>query len=486
MVPGCSRVHRRRTHRVAWTARARGAIDGWPSPPDYRFMPSTGQPPNVSRALFTPASGVRAYRVRRRFLRSAGPADGRPATGSRGIECRRGGRGGASHGAPEAAWSDSRTWFALAPVASRSCSKLRHRGIARRRRECPSRCFAKTGERLELLVGLVRRLPSTSRQSRSTGRLPAIPARPPTSSEPVRCRVLQASSARRSNGARPGGYPLSPPVPGLDVAPSAVRRLAHCAARRIASSSASVGALLRPRSTPLWRADSGWESAPHERGPPVLAAKPRSAGFHGRRAESGGLDCDWPRYRGLPTQSPAVGCSRGAPRDKLNWRYARFAGWRTARCACSRRRHGKGLLHVRTGGRPEAVAPLVKFCLEEIARMSQPRRPCHGRGSWRWPRGRSCSGRGRPLWTGLAPRVRPWLWSSCGVQPSWLLQWPEAVRSVTAQQVKQPRAHTCSQSHAHCDRWAHRGDSASAPSALAGGPDSLTSTATAPTASSDR
>lgn len=36
---------------------------------------------------------------------------------------------------------------------------------------------------------------------------------------------------------------------------------------------------------------------------------------------------------------------------------------------------GTGLLLVRTGGRPEAVAPLVRYSLDEIARMHDPDEP---------------------------------------------------------------------------------------------------------------
>jgi len=36
---------------------------------------------------------------------------------------------------------------------------------------------------------------------------------------------------------------------------------------------------------------------------------------------------------------------------------------------------GTGLLHVRTGGRPEAVAPLIRFSLDEVQRLFDPQAP---------------------------------------------------------------------------------------------------------------
>ncbi len=37
--------------------------------------------------------------------------------------------------------------------------------------------------------------------------------------------------------------------------------------------------------------------------------------------------------------------------------------------------NGAGLLHIRTGGRPEAVAPLIKYCREEMAALHRNERP---------------------------------------------------------------------------------------------------------------
>ncbi len=98
---------------------------------------------------------------------------------------------------------------------------------------------------------------------------------------------------------------------------------------------------------------------------------------------------------------------------------------------------GAGLWHVRTGGRTEAVAPLVKFCWEEIEKMHQPDDPItedeieQAKGalvlsSWQ----AALDGARQASATYAVETVRRGALDA-------LLQWPEAVTAVTVQQVKE-------------------------------------------------
>ena len=98
---------------------------------------------------------------------------------------------------------------------------------------------------------------------------------------------------------------------------------------------------------------------------------------------------------------------------------------------------GAGLLHIRTGGRPEAVAPLISFSIEQMERLRSPE---------------------DPITPAELERAKGWLvfgeWQSAleGAREASatyavetvrhggtdrILNWPMAVRDVTAQQLKE-------------------------------------------------
>lgn len=97
---------------------------------------------------------------------------------------------------------------------------------------------------------------------------------------------------------------------------------------------------------------------------------------------------------------------------------------------------GAGLIQVRTGGRPEAVAPLVRFSWDEIARLHDPKEPvteaelARAKG-WlinaEW-RGR-LEGSAQASATFALEQVR-----HGGTDR--LVRWPAAVEAVTVAQVK--------------------------------------------------
>jgi predicted Zn-dependent peptidase len=98
--------------------------------------------------------------------------------------------------------------------------------------------------------------------------------------------------------------------------------------------------------------------------------------------------------------------------------------------------HGAGLLHVRSGGRPESVAPLLVYALDELTRIREPAgvpsadelaqaRGGVALGSWQ----ASLDGARRAAATYATEAVR---WGTLDR----LLGWPAAVQAVTAADVQ--------------------------------------------------
>lgn len=176
------------------------------------------------------------------------------------------------------------------------------------------------------------------------------------------------------------GYPLAPPDPGTMVSPAAARALASraLAADRVVF---GVGGPA-PRDevvATLEAATRGWapsgQPAPQ---PAAITPREPSTRFHA---------VDVPSLEGWI----AIGRPMGAvpESDRAPLAVLRFILAERLNIAAREVRglanrddfeipetgSGTGLLLVRTGGRPEAVAPLVRYSLDEIARMHDPDKP---------------------------------------------------------------------------------------------------------------
>jgi len=188
---------------------------------------------------------------------------------------------------------------------------------------------------------------------------------------------------------RLGGYPLAPPDPGTAVSPAAVRGLAarSLAADRVvfgvggAVSRSEVEEVLES-ATRGWAASGGPTEAANVVEPTTDASATASDGafsrFHG---------VDVPSLEGWIAIGRAMG---GVPEsDRATLSVLRFILAERLNIAAREIRglanrddfeipvtgSGSGLLVVRTGGRPEAVAPLVRYSLEEVERMHDPSEP---------------------------------------------------------------------------------------------------------------
>ncbi|MYB32162.1 MAG: insulinase family protein [Acidobacteria bacterium] len=237
------------------------------------------------------------------------------------------------------------------------------------------------------------------------------------------------------------GYPLAPPEPGMSVPLAAVRALA---ARSLAADRVVFGiggAVIRAEAEgALESATDGWaasgEPAPE---PAVIEPGEPSSHFHA---------VDVPSLEGWIAIGRVVGAVPETDRAPLA--VLRFILAERLNIAAREKRglanrddfeipetaSGTGLLLVRTGGRPEAVGPLVRYSLDEIARMHDPDTPVTGTEVVRargWLLGAAWQ-RSLELATDASRTfaVEAVRYGSADR----LMNWPDAVRAVTAADVE--------------------------------------------------
>jgi len=173
------------------------------------------------------------------------------------------------------------------------------------------------------------------------------------------------------------GYPLAPPEPGTSVSPASVRALA---ARSLAADRVvfGIGGAV-PRAEveeALDAATRGWARSAEPAPEPAVIEPGEPAGrFHA---------VDVPSLEGWIAIGRPVGAVPQSDRAPLA--VLKFILAERLNIAAREKRglanrdvfevpetaSGTGLLLVRTGGRPEAVGPLVRYSLDEIARMHDP------------------------------------------------------------------------------------------------------------------
>ena len=240
---------------------------------------------------------------------------------------------------------------------------------------------------------------------------------------------------------RVSGYPLAPPDPGSTLSPAAVRGLASRAlqADRVAL---GIGGNV-PRDAVEAAVESttrGWErSAAPLASPETIQRAPSQGGFHA---------IDVPSLEGWVAIGTAHGAIPGSDRaplavlsfilgERLNIAVREMRGLANrASFHIPETASGTGLVHVRTGGRPEAVAPLIRVSLDEVQRIHDPQNPvtddelARAQG-WLveavWQRSLE-------LATGASSAFATEQVRHGGTAR--LMGWPEAVRAVTASDVK--------------------------------------------------
>ncbi len=240
---------------------------------------------------------------------------------------------------------------------------------------------------------------------------------------------------------RVSGYPLAPPDPGSTLSLAAVRGLASRALRADRVALGIGGNVLRDAAEAAVESTTrGWErSAAPAASPETIRPTPSQTGFHA---------VDVPSLEGWVAIGTAHGAIPGSDRaplavlsfilgERLNIAAREIRGLANrASFHIPETASGTGLVHIRTGGRPEAVAPLIRFSLDEVQRIYDPQTPvtddevARAQG-WLveavWQRSLEVA-------TGASSAFAMEHVRRGGT--AWLMGWPEAVRAVTASDVK--------------------------------------------------
>ncbi len=410
----------------------------WPHPRDYTFTPTTFEPPDAEEALVTSASGVRAYVI----PDTTDPVVRITAALPLGRLYERDGEAGAARVLTGiVAGRRARTSQGSLP------DRLDELGTELEVEEAldftqvslevlPDDWLKGLGLVVDLLRGpldevLLRGHRTGLGYSTPNSRVEEVDFRPKVELE----RMM-------------GGYPLAPPDPGIPVRPEAVRALA---ARTLRSNRVVFGVGGSVPSADLHAAlndlTDGWESA---------AGVVETRSFRQPPPPSRWLQTlDEPSLGAwvVPRQGwIAIGRaiepvpeSEQAPLavlkeilgTRLNIAVREMRGLANHTIfVLPETGSGAGLLHIRTGGRQESVAPLVKFCLEEVRRIHSPTDTITDEeierakgililGAWQ----KALDGARQASTTYAVETVR-----RGGVER--LLDWPASVQAVNADQVK--------------------------------------------------
>lgn len=238
-------------------------------------------------------------------------------------------------------------------------------------------------------------------------------------------------------------HPVAPPEPGRPIPAAAVRAIAMRGLLPGRVAIGVAGAIDRAAAeASLRELTSGWTASSPPASMPAAPATPSHA--NGERLvtmDGPGLTTWLALGHVVPEIAPADRAAMAVLGEILNIRLN--IATRELRGLTNRALleypapgHGAGLLHVRSGGRPESVAPLLVYALDELSRIREPAgapsadelaqaRGGLALGSWQ----ASLDGARRAAATYATEAVR---WGTLDR----LLGWPAAVQTVTAADVQ--------------------------------------------------
>jgi len=237
------------------------------------------------------------------------------------------------------------------------------------------------------------------------------------------------------------GYPLAPPDPGIAVSLEAVRSLA---ARSLAADNVvlGVGGNVSRDSveTAIESATKGWAVGAAAAAPPTTG-EPRTAPgrFHAIDAPSlEGWIAIGKAVGPIPeSEQPALAVLRFIVAERLNVAVRELRGLANRDdFEIPSTGSSVGLMTVRTGGRPEAVAPLVRYSLEQIERLHDGAEPVTEREVRRAQGWLVSAVWQRSLETATSASAVFALETVRRGNTAWLLRWPDAVRAVTAEEAQ--------------------------------------------------
>src|SRR5262245_29095231 len=236
-------------------------------------------------------------------------------------------------------------------------------------------------------------------------------------------------------------YPLAPPDAGLTVRPDAIRQIAS---RTLCPSAVTIGiggALPREDARrELETLTAGWRSpGPTSELAPADAA-PKSAADRSRTIDERGyttwIAIGHPTPKIAPADEAAVAVMTDVLNIRLNIAVREIRGLANAtQLQMPATTRHDGLLHVRSGARPESVAPIIRYSLQELATIREAggaptaeelEQVKGGLVLSKWQS--SLDGARTASATYATETAR-------SVSLDRLMKWPEAVRAVTAQAV---------------------------------------------------
>jgi predicted Zn-dependent peptidase len=239
-----------------------------------------------------------------------------------------------------------------------------------------------------------------------------------------------------------GGYPLAPADPGIRVSDTAVRSLASRAlAANLVVFGVGGNVALDDVAKAIDRLTLGWQPAPEP--------TPNAPTMNERASPQSVFTVDVPSLEGWVAIGRAIGPVTTLERaplavaaeilsTRLNVavREVRGLANRTV-CLLPTSASGAGLLHVRSGGRPESVGPIVKFSLDEIRRMHSAEDSI-GVDELQTAKGALVLGLWQTSLDGARSATMTFAMEAARRRDTAeLLSWPQAVNAVTAAQVKQ-------------------------------------------------
>jgi predicted Zn-dependent peptidase len=343
-------------------------LHDWPHPRDYAFDPSEFAPPNPDEAFIEAGSGVRAYVI----PSSSDPLVRMTAAFPLGRLFERAGEAGAARLLAQL--------LAQGPVYRSLSLRLEALGTELQVEQALDVTQISLevladdwGEGLEILIDLLEEPDFDDELIRNYRTGPGFST--PTS------RAAEARFRPKVELERIlGGYPLAPPDEGLRVTPKAVRALASRSLRADRVVLGAGGNVPRAEfETALNRLTANWE---------VATELPELGSLDPELQSPGSLHTvDVASLQGWIAIGRAIGSIPESERaaltvlgeilgERLN------IAAREMRGLCNRdifllpeTSTGAGLLHIRTGGRWESVAPLIKFSLDEVFRIHDSDQP---------------------------------------------------------------------------------------------------------------
>jgi predicted Zn-dependent peptidase len=236
-------------------------------------------------------------------------------------------------------------------------------------------------------------------------------------------------------------YPIAPPDPGLSVRREAVRYLASRALRPGAIAVGVGGGITREAvDRELHALTAGWQSAAGSGEGPQVRTAVNAASNRFRSIEEPGYTTWIAVGHPLSPIDPADEAAVAVLTDLVNIRLTiavreiRGLANATQLVVPATTRHG-GLLHVRSGARPESIAPIIRFSLEELTRIREPAGAPSAE-ELEQVKGGIVLGKWQGLLDGALDASATYAAETARFGSlDHLLKWPTAVRAVTSQAV---------------------------------------------------